>query len=363
MFRWSTSPTPPRPRPQPRPGSGAARRLAVAAGAALLALPTGAGAALDRADLVRVGASVLKIEAQRRQGGYALGSGVVVGAGLVVTNCHVTRDAVAVFVSRGAERADADAQAADPARDLCVLRVPGLRAEAVALGSAAGLRPAQPVTALGYTGGAGLQASAGEVIALHRHDGSQVIQSSNWFSSGASGGGLFDDDRRLVGVLTFRLRGGAAHYFAAPVDWVRPLAGDHQRFRRIAPLGAAPQAYWQRPLELQPKFLKAAWLERDGRWNDLALLGASWSDDDAADPEGWYVRGIALAELGLERDARDALERSVSIDPDYAIAWYRLGALSVRARELARARDVQGRLQRLNPGLAAQLGRMIADAS
>ncbi len=216
-------------------------------------------AAMEREAFVALSASVLRIEAPRSSGGYALGSAVVIDKDLVVTNCHVTRDAVQVFVVRGGARWAAESQSADIARDLCVLRVPGLRGQVVRMAPTAGLGVGQGVTALGFTGGMGMQNSTGEVVALHRHDGSRVIQTNNWFSSGASGGGLFDDDARLIGILTFRLRGGEAHYFAAPADWLREMLDQPGRFpfQAVAPLSRDGLPFWQQRWTEQPQFLRA----------------------------------------------------------------------------------------------------------
>lgn len=214
-----------------------------------------AQAGMDRAELVRVGASVMRVEVARARGGFALGSAVVVGDGLAVTNCHVTREARAIDLVRGELRWPAREQAADIEHDLCLLRAGGLPAPAVTLGRAAELERGQAVVALGFTGGVLLQNSPGEVIALHRHDGAPVVQTTNRFSSGASGGGLFDAAGRLVGVLTFRQRGGTSHYFAAPSEWLQLLI-DGAAFRTVAPLPAGERAYWERAQADQPTFLR-----------------------------------------------------------------------------------------------------------
>lgn len=225
---------------------------------ALLACGT-VQAELDRAAFIALSSKVLKIEATRQQGGYALGSGVLVAPQRLLTNCHVTRDARDIHAYQFGVRLRVAAQTSDVPRDLCLLTVPGLAGEAVAHGASGALRAGQAVAALGYTGGLGLQNSAGEVVALHPYDGAQVIQSSNWFTSGASGGGLFDDDSRLVGIMTFRLRGGTAHYYSVPVEWAADLlARDGNAARAVAPLPPAEQAFWQRPHQLQPPFLHAA---------------------------------------------------------------------------------------------------------
>jgi serine protease Do len=286
-------------------------------------------AEVDHALLLSLSASVLKIEALRVQGGFSLGSGVVVAAETLVTNCHVTRDAVKINVLRGGVRWLATAQHSDIDHDLCVLSVPGLEARAVALGKSERLAPGQMVSALGYTGGLGLQSSEGEVIALHRVDGGRVIQSSNWFNSGASGGGLFDAELRLVGILTFRLRGGEAHYFAAPVEWLRtmldaPLA---EAYVEVGPDRSTRLAYWQRPVLDQPRFLKAALLQRDDRWSELESLASEWARADAGDPEPWYLMGVALARMNRLPEAQQALECALAIEPGSSAASARLASV------------------------------------
>lgn len=311
----------------------------------LVALPAAGQATVERSRLVGLSASVVKIEARRAQGGYSLGSGVAVAPNKVVTNCHVTRDAVSVQVQRGGVRWDADAQASQPELDLCVLRVPALRAEAVELGESQGLHPGDPVAALGYTGGAGLQVSDGDVIALHRHAGGSVIQSSNWFTSGASGGGLFDQRLRLVGVLTFRLRGGATHYFAAPAEWLKPLLNEGTAFRPLAPLTDAPAPYWQEAAARQPLFLQAAALEQATQWPELLKLSTDWSQADPADAEPWYLRGLSLERMDRLDESRSALETAVQREATWLPAWHRLGLVLVRQGRLEEARRALSRLQ------------------
>lgn len=288
--------------------------LAMLAGA--LAAPS-VQAALDQADYVSIAASVLRVEAPRQRGGYALGSAVAVSPDQVVTNCHVTRDALAVHILRGGLRYSAASQSSDVTRDLCLLEVPGLDARPVKLGRAAELTPGQPVTALGYTGGVGIQNSGGEVVQLHRHDGGRVIQSSNFFNSGASGGGLFDDEGRLVGILTFRLRGGQAHYFSAPVEWVLQMMKDSARgnFRQVMPLDTRQLPYWQTGPSQQPRFLQAAALAGTQRWAELEKLARDWTKLEPEDGEPWYLLGLALDRQGRAADARHALQCSLELEP------------------------------------------------
>lgn len=281
----------------------------------LAAMP--ARADIDRAALFGLSASVLKIEALRVQGGFSLGSGVVVAPNTIVTNCHVTRDALKINVLRGGVRWLVDSQLSDVAHDLCLLRVPGLQASAVTLGRADRLQPGQPVIALGYTGGGGLRNSQGQVLALHRLDGSRVVQSSNGFSSGASGGGLFNEDLQLVGILTFRLRGGESHFFAAPAEWLLAMleAPGQDGYRAVAPDRSRQPAYWQRPVLDQPRFLKAALLQRNDQWPELESLAAEWARADANDPEPRYWMGVALEQMNRLPEVQHAPECSPANEP------------------------------------------------
>lgn len=331
-----------------------AAALVVAAGL-LCGLNAPAAAAIEREDFLTLSNSVLKIEVIRRQGGYSLGSGVIVDDQKVVTNCHVTRDATTINVLRHGLRWSVSAQAVDAKHDLCVLQVPGIRSDAVARGRGASLRPGQPVAAIGYTGGLGLQNSDGEVVALHPHDGAPVLQTTNWFSSGASGGGLFDAEKRLVGILTFRMRGTDAHYFSAPTEWLEPLLADAAAYRPVAPIPADELAYWQRPVDTQPEFLQAATLSRSGQWQQLRALAQRWTEAAQREPQAWFARGQADEALGSPREALAAYERSVALDAGFAGGWLRLGLLRARLGLRQAAADALKILEPLSAELAAQL--------
>lgn len=288
-----------------------------------------AQALIDRETLFALSVSVVRIEAPRKAGGYALGSGVVVAADKVVTNCHVTRDALEIEAVRGDVRWRASGQIADTVRDLCLLHIPGVNMTPVRLGRSTDVVPGQSVTALGFTGGVGIQQSAGEVVELHRHGGARVLQSDNWFSSGASGGGLFDDAGRMIGVLTFRLRGGEQHYFSVPAEWVRELLNRPEAdYVRVKPLDGQPPPFWLAEGPDQPRFLRAALLIRNDRWDELLTVATEWSRVDPRDAEPWFLMGTALARQNRLPEARAALECSLDLEPSFAAARERLAAVN-----------------------------------
>lgn len=320
---------------------------------ALVFVGTAASAQIARSVMLPISPSVMKVEAIGADGRFQIGSGVIVAAGKVVTNCHVTRNAERIDVVRAGVRWRVARQAADVAKDLCVLHAPRLEGEAVKIGPAVALKPAQDVLAMGYTGGVGVQLSDGDVVALHPWAGSQVVQTTNWFSSGASGGGLFTADGVLVGILTFRLRGGAAHYFAAPADWVPELLNDESRYQPVGPL--AGKSYWEMPIETQPYFLQAASLEQNRQWATLDQMAQRWAREQPADAEPAYLRGVAQEGLDQIEAAVGHYKQSLNIDAGYSRSWARLAYLYQRQGQLADARKAVARLASLDPKRAREI--------
>lgn len=161
------------------------------------------------------------------------GSGVVVGPEMVVTNCHVLKQARQVAVRRDKEKFPARLVMWDTQRDVCQLRVQGLVAPAVQLANSASFAVGQDVYAIGNPKGLDLTMSAGLLSALRKDDAGRLIllQTSAAISGGSSGGGLFDDRGALMGLTTLgSVRADVQNInFAIPVDWIRELPARHSR--------------------------------------------------------------------------------------------------------------------------------------
>jgi hypothetical protein len=82
------------------------------------------------------------------------------------------------------------------------------------------------------------------VQALHEVDGARVIESTAAFNSGASGGGLFDEQGALVGLLAFRMRNSISSYYALPLGWVRDAIPRDDEWAGVKPL-EGPPPFWQ----------------------------------------------------------------------------------------------------------------------
>jgi serine protease Do len=147
--------------------------------------------------------------------GWGLGSGVVIGAGQVLTNAHnVRRDQVSVVFADG-RRETGEWAAADQDLDLAVLSVDTGDAPAVVWEPAEAPGIGTAVVALANPGGRGLRATLGFVASEGRSfrgpRGRRIagaIEHSAPLPRGSSGGPLVDVEGRLLGLNAVRLEGG-----------------------------------------------------------------------------------------------------------------------------------------------------------
>ena len=223
------------------------------------------------ATFVPLSGSVVRVEVERAHGGLSLGTAVTIAPSVVVTNCHVTRDATAARIAGSGMLWEVSAQVADAQHDVCFLRVPAWHGKPVVLGATDSLRLGQQVVALGFTGGAGIALTSGRVLALHSLDATYVVESDTAFTSGASGGGLFDTTGELVGLLTFRLRGSSGTFYSLPVKWIRDDMPSENQWTELAPR-PGERAFWQAETAALPYFLQAPPLDADGQWGALLEL-------------------------------------------------------------------------------------------
>ncbi|HZZ92146.1 MAG TPA: serine protease [Usitatibacter sp.] len=305
-----------------------------------------------------IAASVVRVEAERAQGGLSVGSGVTVAPGVVATNCHVLREASSVRVAGAGTTLAADAERGDVRRDVCFLRVPDWRGRPVNLADA-DAQVGASVVALGYTGGAAISPRLGSVRALHAYDGAHVIESDAPFNGGSSGGGLFAHDGTLVGLLTFRLRNSETSYFALPVEWVRaglPREGDWQDIR---PLAARPP-FWQGEGEALPFFMRAAAYQNEGAWPQLLELTVAWLAAAPHDAEPLRARALALRELHRPRAAAEAFRAALRIEPHDAVALYGLALAYDETGNSEALRETQARLDALDDDVSRDLVHRLA---
>jgi hypothetical protein len=281
----------------------------------------------DQEAYARAAASVVRVTAAVPGRGSSIGSGVALPDGRVVTNCHVTRGAQSLAVTDATELLLAEPNDSDFAADLCVLTTGILTARPAQLGSSSSLSVGDEVAAIGFSGGAGKSLSRGYITALFPYRGGYVIRTSAAFSPGASGGGLFDRDGRLVGIITFFRRGADEYsFFAIPAEWIGTLP--------YSAASANPDTipFWMRKNDDQPRFLQVAAFEADRNWQGVARAARAWVKDEPGEVQAWETLVHALRKTGEPMDITVALEGTLTAPTSLIWSGIHQGRLPVGTR-------------------------------
>ena len=142
------------------------------------------------------------------------GTGVViVDTGVILTNLHVVQGAKAIKVTfHDGTESDAAVIGVQPEHDLAVLQAKTIPDDLISatLRSTQGLRPGEPVVAVGFPFGIGPSVSAGVISGLGREyqtaDGKRVLTNLIQFDAavnpGNSGGPLVTPEGEVVGIVT-----------------------------------------------------------------------------------------------------------------------------------------------------------------
>ncbi len=298
-------------------------------------------------------ASVVQVEAHAADASApVVGSGVVVANESVVVPCHLVRDSPRIIV-RGADAAySAALRENDKRRDLCALAAPGLPNPPVRRG-AGELKVRQPVHAVAVFGKE-LVAREGKVVALRPFDNGSLVQIDVSLPPEASGGGLFDNDGNLVGVLAAYLANEKLN-FALPLSWIDELPGRAAGRSRVVMRddSAGQLARVRRATQLQQK----------EDWRGLLKFGQGWVKADRANRQAWLSVAVAAENLGQHATAASAYLESLRLRPMDSVAWSNLcfayGALkrnaeAVRACEIGLYTDPDSAVGWFNLGVSAQ---------
>ena len=202
-------------------------------------------------------------------------SAVLLEADTVATQCDSVQGAPSLRVRQGVDVYPARLVQKDSARNLCLLHVPG------ASTSGANLRDdvpqvGAPVYAVSNALGLGISIAEGVVSGVRAFQGESFIQHTAAIAPGSEGGGLFDTNGKLVGLISYRQRDGQNVNFAFPAKWLKEIG------QRAASADAAES--WR---------AKALDLDREAKWEDLAAHAAAWSKALTDSGEAWLWLGSA----------------------------------------------------------------------
>jgi tetratricopeptide (TPR) repeat protein len=238
------------------------------------------------------------------------GSGVLISHGKIATNCHVVEGGASYKVYRGKQIVDATLYAEDQDKDICILDAKDVTGIPAQLGKAKSLKVGVPVYAVGAPHGLELSISDG-IVAQLRGGPPPFIQTTAAVSPGSSGGGLFDGEGRLVGLITLYIKDGQNLNFAMPVEWI-----DEIKPGRKPVAGGRSHTEWLK---------HAIALEKLKDWQGMLDWCRKWTKSDPLNDFAWFCLGVAYENLNRYNDAIDTYRQALRIDPENAIVWFNLG--------------------------------------
>lgn len=284
-----------------------------------------------------VSPSIIVVKALDAKGkAFAFGSGVVLDKGIIVTNCHVIKNAISMKVMYRGKEYTATPLKTDWDRDVCSLTVTNLYAPAIALGTTIRLKVGQKVYAVGSPKGLDLTLSDGIISSLRQLSNGQYLQITAPISPGSSGGGLFDESGLLIGLPTFYIDGGQQLNFAIPVEWIKELS---QRPISASNLAKMDSISNNDDLHGIDWLNKAIALEQKNDWKSLLNHTLSWVKEDVKNATAWYSLGNAYYGLRQTAQAIEAYQQTVRIDPDYSAAWNNLGNVYRNSNQITKATE------------------------
>lgn len=165
------------------------------------------------------------------------GSGVIISAdGYIVTNHHVIEGSSKITVTlKDSEQYAATLIGTDKKTDLAVLKIDATDLTAATIGTSADIKVGQDAIIIGNPlGQLGGTVTNGIISALDRsitfEDGTvmRLLQTNAAVNPGNSGGGLFNNEGELVGVVNAKSSGTGIEGigFAIPIDTAKPIIED-----------------------------------------------------------------------------------------------------------------------------------------
>lgn len=266
---------------------------------------------------LKLNRSIVKVHSANQAGNHGVGSGVVIAKDHVVTNCHVIANSTGIHVTKYGTSHPPEKLIADWEHDICILTFKYLNLEPVKLGSSLDVDYGTDVIAKSYGGNATRPVtSVGKVRDIFDLKGKKIIQSSTWFSLGASGGGLFDDSGKLLGITTFKTPGRGALYYSIPIEVVKDLM---HKGERIEVTTQSQIPFWDEPPTNLPYFMKIVKPMFDENWTELKKISKEWMEKTNAF-EAKYYFARSLYHLNQPEDAKIELIEVLTKKDNHSMA-------------------------------------------
>lgn len=172
------------------------------------------------------GSTVLLVMEDANGQPLSLGSGFFVRDGEVASNLHVIEGAARGYAKLVGQKTKYDIQgitAADPKRDLVVLKVSASVAPSLSFGSSDAVQVGESVYAVGNPQGLEGTFSQGIVSSVRKVGTDKLLQITAPISPGSSGGPVLNGKAEVIGVSVATFRGGQNLNFAIPSSYLKTL--------------------------------------------------------------------------------------------------------------------------------------------
>ncbi len=191
--------------------------------------PQIAAQSFDSAEITKKVAPAVVLIKGTTDTGDVLGTGFIISSdGKIATNLHVVEGLrnAGVQLASGEKFDSFSVLAFDARKDIAIIKIPGFDLPSVPLGNSNNVQVGEPVLVVGSP--LGLQGSVTTgVISSIRDDpsggGFKVLQTDAAANPGNSGGPLVSRHSEVIGIITFKIRGGENLNFAIPVNYLRGL--------------------------------------------------------------------------------------------------------------------------------------------
>ncbi len=310
---------------------------------------------IDKALLLKAFGSIVMVRGYTESGSLAYGSGVIVGKGEVITNCHVLRRTKNPWISQGEDSFSIIDIRIDTWQDLCLLNIHNLNRDPVPIGSSKDLIKGQALAAIGHSSGSPVPlTTGGYVISTYKYNNGKIILSSAKFKLGASGSGLFDMNGNLVGINTFKTTGYGS-YYAMPIDWLDNLRKKERQNKFLI----QGKALWEEDENKKPYFLKIAIPKVKEDWKNLSKITKEWIEKEKDNSEAWYEYGFANEKLSNLNIAQNAYNKSIHLDKNNSDSLYRSALLYKNEGNLNKAKLIQKNLLIIDEVKALKLEKLL----
>ena len=322
----------------------------------LLAIST-AWAQPSQVELFELSNSIVHVVVDLKNGRTGSGSGAVIDQFHVATNCHVLADSSGVAITKFHDNYNPVAIKADWKHDLCLLKFNyALPFKPVQLRDSATLKYEEPVFAISYPNDTPVpQPSYGSVKAIYPYDGSVIIRTNAAFALGSSGGALFDQDFRLIGVTTFKSPGRNGYFYNLPVEWIKELLTAPDSLTLIS----QTEPFWNFPEEDRPYFMRVVIPFQQQDWYSLKTAALAWQNSEPDNAEAYFYLGIAELKLGAADSGIAYLRRAVELNPRHLGALMALGEHAVASRQVAEAESILAQITLVDSDEADNLAKLM----